>query len=115
MSTRAQGRIGEELAREYLERAGFTFITQNVHFRDSELDLIMKRGNLLVFVEVKWRRNGRFGTAGDGISWKKRKRLRSAVVQYLLRYPHQGPIRIDALLLDGPEGNLRITHVRGIE
>jgi uncharacterized protein (TIGR00252 family) len=49
------GKSGEELARRYLERKGFDFVAANWRCRAGELDLVMRDGDTLVFVEVKTR------------------------------------------------------------
>ena len=51
------GREGERLARQYLERKGYIYLTSNFKRAHGEIDLIMKDGSTLVFIEVKTRRN----------------------------------------------------------
>lgn len=91
------GAHGETLARQWLEAKGYAWVAQNVHTRWSELDLVMYDGKTLVFVEVKYRRSERYGSPLEGITPTKQHKLRQAAQLYLLKYPHPGPVRFDAL------------------
>ena len=64
-----------------------------------EIDLIAKRGNTLVFIEVKMRQNA--AAAGEAINAKNQSRVRRAAELYLQRYPEYNNcvMRFDALLL----------------
>ena len=53
-------KIGEEAARKYLEDKGYRIIEQNYHTRYSEIDLIVERNNVLIFVEVRTKKNRDF-------------------------------------------------------
>ncbi|MCD1124977.1 YraN family protein [Jinshanibacter sp. LJY008] len=76
----------EAIARRHLERSGLRFITANVKFRGGELDLIMQDGDILVFVEVRYRQNSHFGHAADSITWHKRQRLLYAASRWLAQH-----------------------------
>lgn len=109
---RQVGAQGETLARQWLEARGYTWIAQNVHTRWSELDLVMYDGNTLVFVEVKYRRSERYGSPLEGITASKQRKLRQAAEMYVLKHPHSGPIRFDALgILDCAGSPPVYTHV----
>lgn len=87
-STRAlnryqQGVSYESLARRYLERAGLTFIAANVRYRGGELDLIMRDQQCWVFVEVRYRKSARFGSATESITARKRHTLLRAASLWL--------------------------------
>ncbi len=62
------GRHGEDLARTFLEALGYGFIARNWHCRSGEIDLIMRDGTEIVFVEVKTRHGERAGRAEDAVS-----------------------------------------------
>lgn len=69
------GRDAELLAQRYLEQRGLTLVTSNYRCRRGEIDLIMREGNFLVFVEVRYRKNDDFGSAAESVTLRKRKRL----------------------------------------
>lgn len=102
------------MAAQHFAREGFVVVQKNFYTRYGELDLIVQKGKLLVVVEVKWRRNASFGCAADGITHTKQQRMRRAAARYLQTHPHAGPVRMDALLIDGTPPSLHITHLRGI-
>jgi putative endonuclease len=56
LNRRSQGKAGEELAAQYLERNGLKILERNYRFERGEIDLIAEEGEELVFVEVKARR-----------------------------------------------------------
>lgn len=78
-----QGRAGEALARRYLEQQGLILVERNFRCRRGELDLIMRDGDQLVFVEVRSRRNRGFGTAAETITKTKQNSLIRAAMYYL--------------------------------
>lgn len=114
MSTRGWGREGENLALTHLQQEGFVLVCTNYTTRMGEIDLIVRKASLLVFVEVKWRRTRHYGIAAEGITWKKRLRIRQTITHYLLKHPHRGSIRIDAICIDGTLPNMHMTHLRNI-
>jgi putative endonuclease len=114
MSLRTIGRDGEAIAEQHLLHKGFFCIARNVYVGRAEIDLVVQKGDLLVFVEVKWRKNTAFGSAAEAITWRKRLRLRQAALRYLAERPHRGPFRIDCVLLDGPRQHLSLTHLQDV-
>src|SRR5574343_750250 len=96
------GDDAEALAAAYLRRAGLQIQMQNYRVRGGELDLIALDGETLVFVEVRYRKNARFGGAAASIDARKQQRLIHAAQVYLLIHPRQAlrPCRFDCVLLD---------------
>jgi putative endonuclease len=76
VTTRARGVLGEDLARSFLEFRGYTILERNLRVGGAELDIVARRGRVLVAVEVKWRR-GDPGGSEVGLSWRPRQRARS--------------------------------------
>ena len=95
------GNAAEDLAAAHLERAGLRILMRNYRVRGGEIDCIALDGNTLVFVEVRLRRNTRFGGAAASIDNRKQQRIIHAARCYLLRYPRQAerPCRFDCVLL----------------
>ena len=98
---RARGQAAEAQARAYLERRGLAWVEGNYHCRGGEIDLVMRDGDTLVFVEVRYRRGDRFGGALASIDRRKQARLLHAAAHYLQRRAVRAPARIDVVALDG--------------
>lgn len=99
-------RIGdtfEARARRHLERAGLEPVAHNFHTRFGELDLVMREGDTLVFVEVRFRRDARFGGAAASVTARKQGRLVRAAEGFLAAHPQYAglPCRFDVVAFDG--------------
>jgi putative endonuclease len=101
---RALGALGERLAREHLDRAGYEILERNFRCRSGELDIVAAAEGALVFVEVKTRvSGGRSGPAGplDAIGDGKRRRLRLLAAEWLCAHrgnrPYRPDLRFDAI------------------
>ena len=90
----------EALAARYLEGHGLTVVARNFRTRRGEIDLIVRDGDTLVFVEVRLRRSASYGGAAESITAAKRARLVAAAQFYLLGARDAPPCRFDAVLLD---------------
>lgn len=100
----AAGASAERQARRLLEAAGLVWIAGNVRFKVGELDLVMRDGAELVFVEVRIRRSNAFGGAAASVDARKQLRLRRAAARYLLeRYGQREwpACRFDVVVYDG--------------
>jgi len=97
----AVGSAKEETARRYLEAQGLWLETRNYRCRQGEIDLIMRDGDCLVFVEVRYRRNARFGGAVESITGTKQRRIIAAAQHYLQRHPTRLDCRFDVLAMTG--------------
>jgi putative endonuclease len=95
------GRDAEDLARRHLERQGLIPLENNYLCHTGEIDLVMREGEVLVFVEVRLRRNGAFGGALASVDRRKQQRLISAAQHYLQRTAWTGPCRFDVVGMDG--------------
>jgi len=93
------GKMGEDIARRFLEKQGHKIIEQNYRTKYAEIDLVAKKGNDLVFIEVRTKIGENFGTPEETINYdKKRKLLRNALA-YVSRKKWKGPYRIDAICI----------------
>jgi putative endonuclease len=98
-TSREQGEAAEQQARRHLEQHGLRSVAQNFSGRFGELDLIMRDGDYLVFVEVRYRRSAQFGGAIASIDGHKQRRLIATAQSYLQRHPHDGPCRFDVVAI----------------
>jgi putative endonuclease len=79
----ALGAAGEEQAAAWYRSRGYAVLDRNWRCREGELDLVVRRGRELVFVEVKTRRTDRFGTPAEAVTRAKQRRLRVLARRYL--------------------------------
>jgi putative endonuclease len=97
------GDAAERAAEGYLIKHGLILVARNFRTRFGEIDLIMRDGEVLVFVEVRMRSSKNkgkdFGGAAASISAPKQARLVAAAQQYLMQFKHPPACRFDALLL----------------
>lgn len=93
------GNKGEVLARTYLEEKGYTFLEANYRYKRAEVDIIMTDGACLVFVEVKWRKNSKFGFPESFVSDRKIELYHEAAEHYTFQENWNGPIRFDVVAL----------------
>jgi len=87
-----------------LRQQGLNPVAQNYRSRFGEIDLIMRDGATLVFVEVRLRRNADFGGAAASIDARKQQRIIRTAQQYLAALAHIPPCRFDAVLMDDVQG-----------
>lgn len=99
----SSGAAAEDRAAAYLQRQGLKLLVRNWRCRQGELDLVMRDGNTLVFVEVRSRSQSAFGGAGASITPAKQGKLIRAAEQYLLQQRGSIPCRFDAVLIDGDQ------------
>ncbi len=99
--TAGTGAAAEDAAAAFLARRGLTLVERNWRCRSGEIDLVMRDGATLVFVEVRLRSNSRFGGAAASITDRKRARVVAAAHQYLARLGTVPPCRFDAVLMAG--------------
>jgi putative endonuclease len=83
----ALGRAGEEAALQVYLRNGFRLIARNWRCGAGELDLVVRRGRLLVFCEVKTRSTIALGGGYEAVTWSKRRRLRRLGEAFLSQTP----------------------------
>ena len=77
------GDEGEEEARRFLEKKGYTFVEANFRARSGEIDLIFKDKQTWVFVEVKRRTGDRFGAPEEAITQTKKDHMVKAALSYI--------------------------------
>lgn len=114
LSTRRTGDWGEDLALRHLAARGYTLVERNYRTRYGELDLILRSGGTLVFVEVKLRRGREFGDPVEAVTQRKRAAVRSMAEQYLAeREPDFEELRFDVVgILASRSGQPTIRHIQ---
>jgi putative endonuclease len=94
------GAAAEARAEAHLAAHGLVLVARNWRCRMGEIDLIMKDGATLVFVEVRSRAHGGFGGAAASITGAKQRRIALAARHYLAGLGKTPPCRFDAVLIE---------------
>lgn len=93
-----KGKWGEELAATYLREKGYQIVFQNFYSKYGELDIVAKKRNLLVFIEVKTRTQNCFGTPAEAVDARKRKHMTYAANFFMHRFGFQNvDMRFDVI------------------
>ena len=107
-TTKALGDLAEARALDHLSGAGLVLVRRNYRVargpraRGGEVDLVMREPDgTLVFIEVRVRRDERFGGAAASIGAAKRQRLVFAASHFLRRFASPPPCRFDVVAIDG--------------
>ena len=74
-ATRELGERGEALAWNFLRKLGYKILEKNYRTRFGEIDLVAQKEGVIVFLEVKTRRDTRFGRPEEAVDWRKRRKL----------------------------------------
>jgi putative endonuclease len=99
---RALGAAGEAQAAAWYAAHGYRVVERNWRCRDGELDLVVRRGRELVFVEVKTRSTDRYGIPAEAVTPAKQRRLRSLAGRYLASSGQRaGSLRFDVVSILG--------------
>ncbi len=101
MNRRDVGKFGEELASRYFQSLGYNIVGHNFHTRYGEIDLILRKGKILRFVEVKFRSNSDYGLPQEAVIKNKQEKIKKATLSWLqLRHlPLDTEIHFDVLAI----------------
>jgi putative endonuclease len=119
LDRRSRGAAVEAAARAYLLDAGLREVAANASYRFGELDLVMldgsgRGGATLVFIEVRYRRDPRFGGGAASVDASKRRKLVHAAQAFLVAHREHGgaACRFDVIEADGDPAAPRLTWLR---
>jgi putative endonuclease len=108
----ALGRLGEDAAARLYERAGFAIVERNYRCRSGEIDVIARRGGMVVFCEVKTRSTDRFGLPAEAVNHTKQVRLRRLAAEWIgERRPGRIEIRFDVVSVIVGRHGTEVTHL----
>ena len=101
------GSTYEKIAGEYLEKEGYEILEYNVYSRAGEIDIVAKDGAYLVFVEVKYRKDGNCGDPLEAVTESKCRTISNCALSYLKKHRlWDVPIRFDVVGIRGNEISL---------
>ena len=111
----ALGAEGEARAAEHLRRRGYRIVARNVRAGGVEIDLIARRGSLIVFVEVKTRRSRSLGLPEQAVDARKRARLVRGAAAWLHDHPGAARrARFDVIVCEpDPKAGWLLRHLKG--
>ena len=106
------GRWGEKKAEKYLKRRGYKLIKRNYATRRGEVDLIMRRGGVVVFVEVKTRTSEDFASGASAVNYGKQLRIERAAKDFIRqRQLEKCVCRFDVVAVVRPvKGEVTVRH-----
>jgi putative endonuclease len=105
------GNEGEQLAADFLIAKGFEIVRRNYRYKHSEIDLIVKKGNWLIFVEVKTRTSHAFGYPEQFVDRNKVKTILYGALNYMHEINWQGNVRYDIVAVSIRNGKPELHHI----
>ncbi len=107
------GQEGETEAVAYLIKKGYAILERNYRAGRGEIDIVVKDGETLVFVEVKTKRQDRFGEPEDWVDEKKQIQIGKVATQYLQdQNLDDVDCRFDVVAIDYTKGKKKIKHIK---
>lgn len=106
-----RGEEGEQLVADYLAEKGFTILERNYRHKRSEIDLIVRRDNWLVFVEVKTRSLEAYGFPEEFVDFHKKKKIFEGADYYMYITDWSGNVRYDIVAVNLVNGDPIIHHL----
>ena len=106
-----KGLAGEELAAAFLTQNGYEVLEKNWRFGREEIDIIAKKGDTLVVIEVKTRSGSFFGEPEEFVNRQKQKNLIKAVNAYIEKNDLDLEVRFDIIGVILTGKNHRINHI----
>jgi putative endonuclease len=91
------GSDGENLAAAFLVQKGFEIVERNYRFKHAEIDIIVKRENWLIFIEVKTRKSNAFGEPEEFVDEFKARKIFEAAEHYIFSKDWHGHVRFDVV------------------
>jgi putative endonuclease len=100
-ASKSAGAAAEELALRHLQQNGLTLIARNFRCTRGEIDLVMRDGDAVVFVEVRARRSAVYGAGAETVDQRKQAKLCAAAAVYLQQHPRDAgrPCRFDVVAI----------------
>lgn len=112
MNTHRVGRRFEALAEARLVASGWTTLDRNVRYGRKEIDLVVRRGDLVAFVEVKGRRGPECGDPLEAVTGRKRREIEAVARWWVERFGRPGDLfRFDVVAVRAAGGRVTTEHV----
>ncbi len=112
------GGFGEREAARYFHKKGYRKIVSNYTCQYGEIDLIVRKPGILVFVEVKTRQSSNYGRPAEAVGFRKQEKIKLVAQEFLLAYDEDIDIRFDVVeVMAEPSllGGYRVKEINHIE
>lgn len=106
------GKKGEDLAANYLQQKGYRILSRNYRFKKSEVDIICKKNDLLVFVEVKTGSSLKYGQPEVFVSLNQQRAIIRAAEEYLVETNWKSDLRFDIISIFMKGEEAEIEHLK---
>ena len=112
-NSKQTGQQAEDSACHYLKSQGLSLVERNYFCSRGEIDLIMKDNSTTVFIEVRFRRNTRFGSGAESVDYRKQKKLLATASNYLQKNPKaaRSACRFDVISLTVNNGEQQLDWI----
>ncbi len=109
---RKTGKEGEEIACKFISELGYQILERNYQYGHGEIDIIAKDGDIIVFIEVKYRKSLEYGYPEDSITKNKKNQIRKTAEAYIYQKNiYDQSCRIDVIsILHLPDQKPQINH-----
>jgi putative endonuclease len=107
-----RGAWGEDFACAYLEQQGLQLISRNYHSRYGEIDLIMQHQQILIFVEVRYRRSASHGSSAESVNSRKQQKIILTAQEYLQSLSEIPICRFDVLAIMGTMQSVTVDWIQ---
>ena len=111
METQLIGNFGEEAAAEYLKNKEYLILQRNFRCKSGEIDIIAVKDGSTVFVEVKTRKNSKYGYASEFVDYRKQEKIRKAAMYFIKNY--DADMRFD--VIEVYHSGASVTEINHIE
>ncbi|MDA3938764.1 MAG: YraN family protein [Spirochaetia bacterium] len=110
------GKKGENIAVDFLEKSGYQILKTNYMIGHSDIDILARQNEYLVFVEVRTKSKDDNGMPEDSLTKKKLRRMRNTAELYIAFNHYDGLARLDAvcIVLDSSNNIKHIEHYEGV-
>jgi putative endonuclease len=110
------GKLGEELAGKAFKKNGYRIIDKNYRCRYGEIDIIARKKDSLVFIEVRSKTGSSFGSPEESVTTAKKRRIMRTALDYIANHENLPPDwRIDFVAVEFDESGSKVRRVEIIE
>lgn len=115
MNKRKFGMIGEKIAQGYLKDNGYEILERNFYTKKGEIDIVSKKDDCIIFVEVKTRNNLDYGTPAMSVNSTKKKHIKNAAKIFIhINGLYKYNVRFDVIEIIIKNGKCKINHIERI-
>lgn len=115
MNSREKGNWGEDKAAQFLKRRGYKIVDRNCRYRQGEIDIVAEKKDIIVFAEVKLRKNADYAEAREFVTEAKQQRVIAAAQMWMQQNDCELQPRFDVIEIYAPDGekslNIKINHL----